>query len=426
MRSIRLARSVAVVATALIAGACSSLQPLPGSIYADETARVYERLSPQLQSTDVDLLYVTDRKPEYDDEGNLRYGIGRSQSLAFGSVVVKLDKSRSWDELVAWTRSEGPRNPAPTPEIVSITELGRFPDTPFPLTVDDSGQVVNKPAVEEEHARKREFSLGELRRRLALTDHKALSVSVHGVGTDFAKTARTLAMVWHQRGRKGVPIYYAWPAGQSGFIRGYSYDRESGEFTIFHLKQLLRLLGRLPEAENVNLIAHSRGTDILISALRELIIEARAAGLDPLETFNFGHVVLIAPDMDLEVITQRVAAEGVFQGVRQVTVYVSEEDWAIKFSKSLFTSKRRLGQLNPENFTERQMHFVRKVANIDIIFYKGSSGGVLGHSYYETPEVKADLILLSEGRPIGAKYGRPLEPIAPHLWILRDGYAPGP
>ncbi len=271
----------------------------------------------------------------------------------------------------------------------------------------------------------RDFSLGELRRRLALTDQKRLFVTVHGVGTDFARGARVQAMTWHQRGRRGVPIYYSWPAGQSGFLRGYSYDRESGECTIFHLKQLLRLLGKLPEAEDVNLVAHSRGTDILISAIRELIIAARAAGLAPLEAYNLGHVVLIAPDMDMEVITQRVAADGVFQGVKQLTVYVSEEDWAIKFSKSLFSSKRRLGQLNPEDFTERQISFVRKLANVDIIFYKGSGGGGLGHSYYETPEVKADLILLSEGRPAGAEHGRPLEPIAPHLWIIRDGYAPG-
>ncbi len=426
MGSNRLARSVAVVATALIVGACSSTQPMPPSIYVDEIARGYERLSPQLQSTEVDLLYVTDRTPEHDDEGNVRYRIGRSQSLAFGSVVVKLDKSRSWDELVAWTRSEGSRNPAPTPEVVSITELGRFPDTPFPLTIDDSGQVVDKPAVEEEHARTRDVALEELRRRLALTDHKMLNVIVHGVGTSFENGAQTIAMAWHQRGRKGVPIYYAWPAGQSGFLRGYSYDRESGEFTIFHLKQMLRWFGKLPEAEDVNLIAHSRGTDILISALRELIIEARASGLDPREAFNFGHVVLIAPDMDMEVITQRLAAEGVFHGVKQLTVYVSEEDWAIRFSKSLFSSKRRLGQLNPEDFTERQISFVRKLANIDIIFYKGSAGGILGHSYYETPEMKADLVLLSEGRPAGAEHGRPLESIAPHLWSIRDGYAPGP
>ncbi len=147
MGSIRLARFVAVVATALIVGACSRTEPLPASIYEDDIARSYERLSPQLQSTEVDLLYVTDRVPEYDEKGNLRYRVGRSQSLAFGSVVVELDKSRSWEELVAWTRSEGSGGSAPTPEVVSITELGRFPDTPFPLTVDDSGKVVNKPAV---------------------------------------------------------------------------------------------------------------------------------------------------------------------------------------------------------------------------------------------------------------------------------------
>ncbi len=426
MRSNRLARSVAVVAAALTIGACSSTQPLPASIYVDEIARGYERLSPQLQSTEVDLLYVTDRTPEHDDEGNVRYRIGRSQSLAFGSVVVELDKSRSWEELVAWTRSEGSGGSAPTPEVVSITELGRFPDTPFPLTVDDSGQVVNKPAVEEEHVRTRDVALGELRRRLALTDHKMLNVIVHGVGTSFENGAQTIAMAWHQRGRRGVPVYYSWPAGQSGFLRGYSYDRESGEFTIFHLKQMLRWFGKLPEAEDVNLIAHSRGTDILISALRELIIEARAAGLDPREEFNFGHVVLIAPDMDMEVVTQRIAAEGVFQGVKQLTVYVSEEDWAIKFSKSLFSSKRRLGLLNPEDLTERQMSFLRKIANLNIIFYKGSAGGILGHSYYEAPEIMADLVLLSEGRQVGAEHGRPLEPIAPHLWSIRDGYTPGP
>ena len=68
MCSNRLARSVAVVAAALTIGACSSTQPLPASIYLDEIARGYERLSPQLQSTEVDLLYVTDRTPEHDDE----------------------------------------------------------------------------------------------------------------------------------------------------------------------------------------------------------------------------------------------------------------------------------------------------------------------------------------------------------------------
>ena len=207
MGSTSLTRFVAVFAATLIVGACASTVRLPASIYDDDMIGGYERLPTQLQSTEVDLLYVTDRNPEHDDEGNLRYGVGRSRSLAFGSIVVKLDQGRSWDELVAWTRSEAPGDPAPIPEIVSVTEFARLPDTPFPLVVNDYGRVVNNPEVEAEHARIKDIALADLRRRLALTDQKVVTVTLHGVQTDFGRTALTIAMSWHQRGRWGVPIY---------------------------------------------------------------------------------------------------------------------------------------------------------------------------------------------------------------------------
>ena len=221
-----------------------------------------------------------------------------------------------------------------------------------------------------------------------------------------------------------MPIYYSWPAGQSGFISGYSYDRESGEFTIYHLRQLLRALGRVPEVEQINMIAHSRGTDVLISALRELTIEARAAGFDPRTQYNIGELVLVAPDMDVEVSTQRIIAEGLGQSVEHLTFYVNEDDRAIALAQSLFSSKRRIGQINPEDLTEKQKHFLREVGNVDIIFYRGSAGGSFGHSYYETPEVLSDIFMLGEGRRAGAEHGRPLEPIGPHLWVIQDGYTP--
>ena len=70
-----------------------------------------------------------------------------------------------------------------------------------------------------------------------------------------------IAELWHFLGRQGVPILYTWPAGFGG-LRGYTRDRESGGFTIFHLKQFLRLLASTPELEELNIIAHSRGTDV--------------------------------------------------------------------------------------------------------------------------------------------------------------------
>lgn len=418
------ARFVIAVAAALTAVACSRTEPLPPSVYDGDNAVSYEGLSPTLRSTRVDLLYVTDRTPQTDDEGNLQYGIGRSPSLAYGSVVVELDEDRSWDELVAWTRSEASGDTDPVPKVVSVTELGRFPATPFPVELGDFGRVVHKPEVQAAHAKTMDIALQELRRRLALSAGKVVGVTVHGVQTSFEEFALVIAMSWHKSGRWGVPIYYSWPAGGSGFVSGYSYDRESGEFTIYHLKQFLRALGTVPEIKRVNLLAHSRGTDVLISALRELMIEARAAGNDPQVQFNFGDLVLVAPDMDVEVSTQRIIAEGLGQGVRHTTIYVSEDDWAIGLADSLYNSKRRLGQINPEDLTEDQKQLLRKVSNVDIIFYRGSAGGSFGHSYYESPEVFSDLVMLIQGRKAGAEHGRPLEPVGPHLWIIRDGYSP--
>jgi esterase/lipase superfamily enzyme len=154
----------------------------------------------------VDLLYVTDRTPQTDDEGNLQYGIGRSQSLAYGSVVVELDKDRSWDELVEWTRSEASGDTDPIPKVVSVTELGRFPATPFPVELDDFGHIVRKPEVEAEHTQTMGIALQELRRRLALSEGKVVWVTVHGVQTSFDERALVIAMGWHKRGRWGVPI----------------------------------------------------------------------------------------------------------------------------------------------------------------------------------------------------------------------------
>ena len=109
--------------------------------------------------------------------------------------------------------------------------------------------------------------------------------------------------------------------------------------------------------------------------------------------------------------------------IERPDVNVSDADWAIGLAQSLFSSKVRLGQISPEGMTERQLRFIRKLANMDVIFYKGSGGG---HDYFESPEVKSDIAMLGEGRQAGAEHGRPLEPIGPHLWYIRDGYRPGP
>jgi len=55
------------------------------------------------------------------------------------------------------------------------------------------------------------------------------------------------------------------------------HNAEGSSYLLYHFKQLLRTLASIDEVQRVSLLAHSRGTDVALSALRELILDSRAA-----------------------------------------------------------------------------------------------------------------------------------------------------
>ncbi len=233
-----------------------------------------------------------------------------------------------------------------------------------------------------------------------------------------------MAQLWHMMGRSCVPIVYTWPANPAlGPLRGYLYDRESSEFTVHHLREFLRLLASCPDLERVHVLAHSRGTDIAVSAIRELHLQARARGAETREELKLGNVVLAAPDLDLQVSLQRLRPDFVNRAASRVTFYVSEKDQAIGISQWLFSSIARFGQLRSDVLSEGQRSALRSGV-IDVIDAKVSRLGPHGHSYFiDNPAVLSDLILvLRDDRPPGAEHGRPLVRRDDGFWEIRDGY----
>ena len=125
---------------------------------------------------------------------------------------------------------------------VETHELGRFPAVPT-KEVEQNGKWVEAP----ESVKARQAAEARLTalvaERLALTPKKEVYVFIHGTGSDFADSTYVMAGLWHFMGRCGVPVVYTWPSsGGGGSLGGYNYDRESSEFTVYHLKQFLRLL----------------------------------------------------------------------------------------------------------------------------------------------------------------------------------------
>ncbi len=407
-----------------VAGGCAKrlLMPTP-NLYVTAKEDPFAEVAESRRTTSVDLLYVTDRNAKPSAEGTIEYGWGRSPSLAWGSAIVEIGRrGLSWDQLVKESRTAHRSMDVPL-KMGTITELGRFEPTPTPVVrIDD--KVVEDPAAVKQRLELATVFFAELDRRLAETSRKEVYVLVHGYANTFENASFALAELWHFLGREGVPIVYTWPAGSPGLLRGYNHDRESGEFSIFHLKQLFRALAIHPGVKGVNIISHSRGTDVNGSALRELFIENRAAGKDPREVLKIKNLVVAAPDMDFEVVTQRFTAERFALGIDRLTMYVSENDKALGIADWLFASKERLGQIDEEDLPPAFWKMAEVFQNTSIIRAEFKSSDPNRHSYFRTnPSCSSDVILLLRyGREPGAANGRPLEFVGPGFWLLKEGY----
>jgi esterase/lipase superfamily enzyme len=418
MRCHRVSTAVLLGVVILLAGCGRHLVPAP-NLYFGESHQAFGDVPVEFQTNTVDVLYATDRLPKGTDEANLAYGYDRSKALQWGSTVVELGQEVSWGALVE--ASTSPKRPQNLPlALRSTTEMGRFPETPAPLV--RTGGVTS---VAPEHIARQDEAVAalhdELRRRLAKTSRKEALVFIHGFNNTFTEGAFRAAELWHFTGREGVPVLYSWPAGHPGLLKGYTHDRESGQFTNYHLKQFLTALAACPELEKINVVAHSRGTDVATTALKELIIVARARGDDSKSALKLGALVLAAADMSAEVLQQRFIAEEMHEGLESVTFYVHKNDRAIGSAEWLFADPKRIGQFRPDQLGERQLQRLEVLEHVAIVDSRIHTG-FMGHAYFlDSPATLSDLVLLLRyGRRPGD--GRPLTEIAPNYFILDDDY----
>lgn len=410
------------LACLLVLGGCvgtRALMPVP-TLYATHQKVLFDRLPSELQGNTVDLLYVTDRVPYKDKRNRLMYSAGRSTSLAFGSAIVLLGDGA--DAGTPLTVDSFPIKRFGNSQVVlkSLREIGRYPSTPYPFILHKDKFAVDQ-SVSSEAEKADNFLESEVNRRLALTPRKDVFLFIHGADNSLEFALQTWAGMWHFLGREGVPVVYSWPAGSGGVpLTSYNHDRESGEFTIFHLKQFLKKLASNSQVERIHIIAHSRGSDVITTAIRELFIESRASNENMLQRYKLANLLLMAPDLDMEVVGQRLAAERLSEGVGYVTIYVSPDDKALGLASVLFNSVLRFGRIKTTNVPE-QVKIGDHINNI--AFIEASQTPGLGHGYfYNNPAVSSDIILLLRYSLQAGSPGRPLIYVRPNSWKIPDAY----
>ena len=102
--------------------------PTP-SVYSELPDGHFDDVPLHMRNPAVDIMFFTDRAPEANKSGADRYGYGRSESLAFGSVIVNLGDDLTWEELVAASVAKDQQRPLNL-SLGAIDEVGRFPPNP--------------------------------------------------------------------------------------------------------------------------------------------------------------------------------------------------------------------------------------------------------------------------------------------------------
>jgi esterase/lipase superfamily enzyme len=400
--------------------ASSQLMPTP-NLYSSGYVNPFLGVDPALQTNTVDVLYITDRIPLNDSADNRQYGYGRSRSAAFGVSRVQFGRNVSWDELVKASTS-AVRTVDLAVTVPSTRELGRFQPTPRSLLATPDSEESRK-SQEDQLATEAAFRK-TMTEMLQHTRVKEVYLSVHGVNNQHTDSVSRIAQLWHFFGREGVPVAYSWPAGSPG-IKAYMYDRESSEFTVYHLKQTLKLIASCPDVEKIHIIGHSRGTDVVSNALRELHIEYSAAGKSTRKELKLGTVILAAPDMDLQVTIQRSSTERLGLVPEQFAIYMGEKDTLLNISNWLFGGLARLGDVDATLFTADELKSLENIKAPQIIDCRITNAGSGGHDYFvSNPAVSSDLVLLVRYHLApGSTFGRPLGvDDKSGFWFIDDHY----
>jgi len=410
----------AILASALALCACTSpraLAPAP-SLYSDTARYPLSAIAPAEQTASAELIYYTDRA---FDVGEGRYSGARSAAVSVGRVRVQIGEAAQWPDILAasWPDA-GPRDRLAL-SLDRIEDRSVLPPTPVPFA------FVNGAIVEDAEARARYDAAMQrfqdrIRARAARTGADRVLVYVHGFNNTFEDAAYALTDIWHYSGRGSIPILFSWPS-RSGGPLGYLGDRESGEFSVFHLKEMIRALAAVEEIQALDVVAHSRGTDVTTTALRELVIEARGGGRSPREAYKVRNLVLAAPDLDLEVVEQRLIAEQFGPAIGRITIYTNPEDSALGVS-SFITRGLRFGRVRSGDLNVRVQQIFEGVRNVHFVSAERYDG-LIGHSYFrEHPGILADLcaLLLTDAPPGSVQ--RPLRRVSGNFFIAADDYAP--
>lgn len=203
-----------------------------------------------------------------------------------------------------------------------------------------------------------------LRDQIKNARSKDVFVFVHGFNNTFEDAARRTAQLAYDLDFDGTPMMYSWPS--QGSMTAYTVDEAAVNVSGRKMADFLDTVIAQSGADRIHLVAHSMGNRALIEALQTYL--ARRAPDN--RQHVFGQILFAAPDVDRDYFLD--AVEELRPAAERVTLYASENDYALRSSQILHGAPR----------AGTAGDYIVRVPGIDTIDMSAVPADTLGHAYF--------------------------------------------
>jgi esterase/lipase superfamily enzyme len=315
----------------------------------------------------------------------------RGTVLRVGVARVELGtKKFEWEQarVVSMLKSRTEKYPI---KVTSADEWGVVASTvPYWVNVEAISDENRPPDATQRFAE-------AINAQLARSENKHVYIYVHGYKVVYENPVLVSAELWHFLGYDGVFVAYAWPSTPSKFAYIKDSDTSSGFARNFRL--LLESIANNTDVEQIHILGYSNGTRLVTRAMEQLaLIHMGKTSKEIYEELRIKNVILVGSDLDRGVFASYVA-DGLLNVSKHMTVYMSQHDKALGFSRRL-TRRERLGQLWGGKGGEMApatrlalKEFEDQISFINVSDAEGAGKGN-GHGYFRSsPWASSDVLM---------------------------------
>ena len=387
----RIRDSICLLATAVLLCSCGSQGPFAIDIMPAPDVFEEGNIDPFADATPIGdlpykgILFATDRQPATENDKEAYYLNERGNYLRLGRATVALaDADVTWEEArkVSLLKNRGKNYPITVNEVEEYGPLDRTV-LPFrgPTELGDDA-----------HAAAAQFAAA-VNKKLAISKRKHVYVYTHGYRVIFENPILVAMELWHFLGYDGVFVAYAWPSTPSRWA--YLKDTETAAGFARNLRVFLEYLADETDAEEIHVIGYSAGTRLVSRAFEQLaLIHTESTPEEIREELRIGNMILIGSDVDRQVFGSYMA-DGLLEIPRHLTVYVSEQDKALAWSRFM-TRRERLGEMWTEHPAHLDDYLNEREADASVINVTEAEGGTTGngHQYFrQSPWASSDVLM---------------------------------